>query len=231
MKQQSVRTRARVRWAVAIAVGAAVGVVATMLLARPGGIPGGTLGALPAGVLSGWSTLAFIETAAVLVRLWPMNAAETREHATGEDPGRRAARLVAVIGSIVSLAAVVVVIVQTRGAAGAEQIVLASIAMLSVVASWMLIHVNYMLHYARAYYETDETGAPLGGIDFNQHEPPEYTDFIYFSVGLGMTYQVADTDVTRNVIRRIVIAQTLLAYLFGAGILAVAINLVAGLGY
>ena len=41
--------------------------------------------------------------------------------------------------------------------------------------------------------------------------------------------QVADTNVTRNVIRRIVIAQTLLAYLFGAGILAVAINLVAGL--
>jgi uncharacterized membrane protein len=74
------------------------------------------------------------------------------------------------------------------------------------------------------YYEGDARG-----IDFNQDEDPEYTDFAYFSVGLGMTYQVSDTDITRNAIRRVVIAQTLLAYLFGAGILATVINLIAGL--
>ncbi len=45
-----------------------------------------------------------------------------------------------------------------------------------------------------------------------------------------MTYQVADTDVGSRAIRRIVIGQTMLAYLFGAVILATVINLVAGLG-
>ena len=97
--------------------------------------------------------------------------------------------------------------------------------MLSVVSSWALIQTNYLLHYARVYYED---GA--GGIEFNQDADPEYTDFAYFAVGLGMTYQVADTNVTRNAIRRIVIAQTLLAYLFGAGIIATVINLISGLG-
>ncbi|MBU4464990.1 MAG: DUF1345 domain-containing protein, partial [Actinobacteria bacterium] len=48
--------------------------------------------------------------------------------------------------------------------------------------------------------------------------------------GLGMTYQVSDTNITRNDIRRIVIAQTMLAYLFGAVILATVINLVTQLG-
>ena len=84
---------------------------------------------------------------------------------------------------------------------------------------------DYMLRYAHLYYTE-----PIGGIAFNQREDPMYTDFAYFSVGLGMTYQVADTNVSQNVIRRTVIAQTLLAYLFGAVILATVINLVAGLG-
>ena len=57
-----------------------------------------------------------------------------------------------------------------------------------------------------------------------------YTDFAYFSFGLGMTYQVADTNVRTDAVRRIVLAQTLLAYLFGAVILATVINLVTGLG-
>ena len=81
---------------------------------------------------------------------------------------------------------------------------------------------------ARKYASTPR--AAQQEIDFNQDEPPEYTDFAYFSVGLGMTYQVADTNVTRNEVRRIVIAQTLLGYLFGAGIIATVINLITGLG-
>ena len=51
-------------------------------------------------------------------------------------------------------------------------------------------------------------------IDFHQSEDPTRIAF-----GLGMTYQVADTDSGRT-LRRIVLAQTLLAYLFGAVILA-----------
>ena len=45
-----------------------------------------------------------------------------------------------------------------------------------------------------------------------------------------MTYQVSDTNLSANEIRRIVVAQTLVAYLFGAVILASVVNLVAGLG-
>lgn len=56
-----------------------------------------------------------------------------------------------------------------------------------------------------------------------------YSDFGYFSLGLGMTYQVADTNVQANEFRRLVVAQTLLAYLFGAVILATVINLVSGI--
>ena len=46
-----------------------------------------------------------------------------------------------------------------------------------------------MLRFAHIYYAD-----PVGGIDFNQDEDPLYTDFVYFSVGLGMGYQVGDSD-------------------------------------
>jgi len=206
-------TRAPLREAAAVVGGIAAGVAVA-----------GVLG-LAAGLLAGWAALAAIDVAWVLSVVWRMDAAQTRAHAMIEDPGRRVARVVAVLGSVASLGAVVVVLVQTRDADEVTAFVLAGIAVVAVAASWALIQVDYLLRYARVYY-----GEPEGGIDFNQAEPPAYTDFAYFSLGLGMTYQVADTNVTRNEIRRIVIAQTLLAYLFGAVILATVINLVTSLG-
>jgi len=213
-----VRAQVRVRWAIAAVCGAVVGVLVAPRLG------------IAAGLLAGWALLAIVSLAWMLLQVWPMDAAATREHATAEDPGRRTARVIAITGSVVSLAAVAVVIVQARHAAPLQGALLAGIAVLSVVASWALIQANYLLHYARVYYEDDGAGRVAGGIDFNQSEDPCYTDFAYFSVGLGMTYQVSDTDITSNAIRRIVIAQTLLAYLFGAGIIATVINLIAGLG-
>ena len=177
-----------------------------------------------AALLVGWAVLALTSVIWVLVMVWPMDAVKTRAHATSEDPGRQLARLVALVGSLVSLGAVGIVLIQTRERSQAEALLLAGIALVSVVSSWALVQVDYMLRYAARWY-----AEPVGGINFNQDEDPEYTDFAYFAVGLGMTYQVADTNVRTNEIRRIVIAQTLLAYVFGSVILASIINLVAGI--
>lgn len=204
--------RWRMRMAAAILAGIAVGFCVAPVLG------------LAAGLLAAWGALALVSTVWILLVVWPMDAVQTRAHATAEDPGRRIARLIAVIGSFASIAAVLVVVLQARHATGWTQFALAGIAALSVAASWGLIQADYMLRYAKLYYDGSR------GIMFNQDGDPEYTDFAYFSVGLGMTYQVADTNVTRNAIRRIVIAQTTIAYLFGALILGTIINLVTGLG-
>jgi uncharacterized membrane protein len=46
-----------------------------------------------------------------------------------------------------------------------------------------------------------------------------------------MTYQVSDTDLKTRVIRATALRQALVSYLLGAIILAVAINLIAGLAH
>lgn len=180
---------------------------------------------LAAGLLAGWGTGALVTVVYILVVVWPMDAARTRTHARREDPGRRTARLISVFGSVASLGAVAAVLLQASALDRAGGFLLAGIAVGSVVASWALIQADYMLRIARVYY-----AEPVGGISFNQDEDPMYTDFVYFAVGLGMTYQVADTNVQTNELRRIIIAQTMLAYLFGAVILASVVNLVSNLG-
>lgn len=198
-------------------IGAAVGI----------GVGIGT-SSLPAswadGILAGWAAASLAYIVTVWVRVWRMDAEQTRDHATQEDPGRAVTEVLILFASIGSLIAVGIVIVQASVAKGFDQFLFAGFAVLSVALSWTLIHTLYTLRYARMYFAD-----PVGGIDFNQDEPPQYTDFAYLAFDLGMTYQVSDTTLRSTGFRREVLKHTLLSYVFGAVILASVINLVAGL--
>jgi uncharacterized membrane protein len=213
MTLSPVRVGVLTRTVVALGIGVTAGLVVGPFLG------------VAAALLAGWAAAAVTNVTWLAIVIWPMDAEHTRAHATGEDPGRSVARLVAFIGSIASLGAVAVVLIQTQNTSELESYLLAAIAVASVAASWALIQADYMLRYAHIYY-----AEPVGGIDFNQDDDPSYTDFAYFSVGIGMGYQVGDTNVRNNGVRRIVIAQSLLAYLFGAVIIGTVVNLVIDLG-
>lgn len=223
------------------------GAIVTGLIAS---IATSTVVDLATSIVAGWGIFALVNVLWGLLLTWPMNAERTRAHAVAEDPGRSLADSISVVGSLVSLVAVGLVIGDSQNAHDPKnQYLLAGISVLSVATSWALIQFNYVLRYARVYYApTPDSGSPVsaapqakaeqvpsaemvaGGIEFNQPEPPEYTDFIYFAVGLGMTYQVADTNVTSNRVRRIVIGHTMLAFLFATVILATIVNLVTSIG-
>ena len=213
MARPPVHSTALVRSLIAVAVGVAVGVWLSIVLDGW------------AGVLGGWGATAAVGAVWMLVVVWRMDAAQTRSHARAEDPGRATARAVALIGSVASLVAVAAVLIQSRTAPLAESWFLAGTALFAVAASWTLIQTDYMLRIAAIYYRE-----PVGGIDFNQSEDPMYTDFAYVAFGLGMAYQVADTNFGSNELRRLALAQMLISYAFGAIILATVINLVTGLG-
>ena len=86
------------------------------------------------------------------------------------------------------------------------------------------MHTLYAARYARLYYTP-----PIGGVDFNDDEPPAYSDFAYLAFTLGMTYQVSDTSLRGRAMRRTALWHALLSYLLGAVIIAATINLLAGL--
>jgi uncharacterized membrane protein len=203
---------ARNRLVVMMAVGAVVAVVVGLEFAWPYAL------------LAGWDTVALIFTAWVWLMMATMNSADTAAHATQEEPGRAQTDVLVLLSAVASLAAVGYVLVQASSEKGGAQDWLAGLGVLSVALSWFAVHSLFALRYARLYY-----GGQPGGIDFNQKAPPRYLDFAYVAFTIGMTFQVSDTQLETPPIRTTALRQALLAYLFGAVILAATINLIAGL--
>ena len=190
-----------------------------------GGVVTGVVGAWGYAPLVGWDVAALVFTVWVWLSIGSMGTSATASHATREDPGRAASDLLVVFAAVASLGAVGFVLIQAGSAQGSRQNLLAGLGLASVALSWFSVHTLFTLRYARLYF----TGKD-GGVDFNQPVPPCYLDFAYLAFTIGMTFQVSDTDLEAPAIRHTALRHALLAYLFGAVILAGTINLLAGLG-
>lgn len=201
-----------------------------------------TATAAAAGVVAGGVSAVFVpvhfvpliawDFAAVvyLLTTWPrilhMDGEQTAADAEREDPTRAGADLTLLVAAVVSLVAVGYIIVEAAShkplVAGIE----VGLGVASVVASWAVVHTIYTLRYARLYY----SGAD-GGIDFHGGGRPRFSDFAYLAFTVGMTFQVSDTELNTSEIRATVLRHSLLSYLFGTVIVALTINLVAGLSH
>ncbi len=172
----------------------------------------------------GWVVLCAVYLLWVWLKVGRMDAGRTSRHATRETPNRSTSDVLLVVAAVASLVAVVVVLSEAKNAQGGGKELLSLLGVLSVAISWFLVHTLFTLRYAVLYY----TG-PDGGISFNQKQPPRYLDFAYFAFTIGMTFQVSDTDITDPAIRATALRHALLAYLFGAVVIASTVNLVANI--
>ena len=173
--------------------------------------------------LAGWVAAAGVYVVWTQLIFFGMDADQTRVWATREDPTRWLADAVILSASVASLGGVGYVVV-AGSRSGAEAIQAAIAGILTVAASWFAVHTLFTVHYARLYYSGDP-----GGIDFHDPEPPRFRDFAYVAFTVGMTYQVSDTEINLTSIRGTVLRHALISYLLGAVVLAVTINLIAGL--
>ncbi len=169
--------------------------------------------------LAGWDTTAILYVGSVLFAVLRFEAADTKKHAVRENPGRAVGDILLLVGSIASLIAVGFLVLQASNSTGIEKGIDIGLGLVSVVASWALVHTGFMLRYARLYYAN-----PEGGIDFNDSSPPRYVDFMYLAFTVGMTFQVSDTDIKTKEIRATILRHALLSYLFGTVIIATTIN-------
>ncbi|WP_024761111.1 DUF1345 domain-containing protein [Streptomyces exfoliatus] len=174
------------------------------------------------GVLAGIATAEALFVATGWFVLWPMDAATTRRNVHREEFRPVVEELVVVGTAVCGLVGIIVMLLVGRSGLGHAA---AATALCGVFMAWAALHLMYAARYAYDYYALK----PGGGIDFNTDAPPRYSDFLYFSFNLGMTYQVSDTNVSTSSLRAIVLRHCLLSYVFGASILATTINLVTGI--
>lgn len=171
-----------------------------------------------------WIVAAFSSDSILVYRVLRMGSADTAVHAQAEDYSRGWADLVLLSASAASLVAVAFTLVDARHHSGTEKGLLIALAISVVALSWTTIHLVYTVRYGDIYYAD-----PVGGVSFNEHDKPDYRDFAYLAFTIGMTYQVSDTNLTNRAIRRTVSRHSLLSFVFGAVIIALAINAVGSL--
>jgi uncharacterized membrane protein len=176
-------------------------------------------------LLSGWLATATTFLVLTWLAVHDLDPDETRELAAREDPSRATTDLVLIVASLISLGSVALVIATSGKSGSSSSLAQIAVGVLSVLASWTVVHTLYTLRYARLYF----TDGDEGGIDFGSDKRPRYSDFAYVAFTLGMTYQVSDTTLKTANLRATALRQALLSYLFGTVIIAITINLVAGL--
>jgi len=204
--------RAGVRVGVAASVGIVVGGVVSIATAWQ------------AATLIGWDAGALLLATWIWCVVGRLSPDESQTHARREDTSVRLSELIVLAAGVAILAAVALALIRAGNSSGATKAYLIALGILSVALSWVLVHTVFTLRYARTYYSE-----PIGGIDFNEDDPPNYLDFSYLALTIGMTYQVSDTNLTRKSIRRITLSHALLSYVFGTVIVALVINVVSSL--
>ena len=113
--------------------------------------------------------------------------------------------------------------------AGRKEVHIALVAV-TLALSWMMTQTTFAFRYAHEYYSHDLGGPDFDrGLDFPGEQSPDYLDFLYFSIVLGMTFQVSDVQITSRKFRRVAMVQGLLGFLFNTIILALTVNIAAGL--
>ncbi|HYY81404.1 MAG TPA: DUF1345 domain-containing protein [Actinomycetes bacterium] len=178
-------------------------------------------------VVGGWDAAALTFLASVWPIILRAESAHVEQLAMREDETRGSATVLLLAASVASLLGVGFAISVAGRQAGARQVLLIGVAVLTVVASWTVVNTVYTLRYADLHFRSAAAGIAFG--DAGGQERPNYRDFAYVAFTIGMTYQVSDTTVRDPRIRRTVLSHALLSYLFGAVIVGGSVNLIAGL--
>ena len=161
-----------------------------------------------------------VSTALLAARMTPE---ELRRHASYEDEGV-AVILVLTIAAVTLCLSAIFALLDEMG----HPLSLA-LAVASVLLGWGTLHTVTAFRYAHLYYTAADGGdGDTGGLEFPGTEEPHMSDFLYYSLVIGMTSQVSDVQTLSPAMRRTTMAHGVISFFFNTVILALAVNIAAG---
>lgn len=217
-RRQRWQARARLRLYIAIAAGIAVALLA----------PGEIKPTLRAVI--GWDCGIAVFLILVLAMAAKATPQSMHRRAALEDQARWAFLALMAAAALFSMFAVLGVLHEAHNAGGHVTVELSLLAGATILLSWIFAHTVFAVHYAHDYY-ADLAAKMAPGLLFpgEGKGDPDYWDFLYFSFVVGMTCQVSDVQVASQPWRRLVLAHGLVSFLYNTVVLALSINLLAGL--
>ncbi|MBT2341573.1 MULTISPECIES: DUF1345 domain-containing protein [Pseudomonas] len=178
-------------------------------------------------ILIGWNAGVWIYLALMSWLTVRAKAPDVRRIAEIEDENAGLVLFTVCIAALASLATITFELAGSRDLQATDKLLHYGFTAMTVIGSWLLIGVIFSVHYARLYY-TWEGKEPA--LRFAEGlTTPNYWDFLYFSFTIGVAVQTSDVGVATRQLRKIVLAQSLIGFVFNTAILGFSINIAAGL--
>jgi len=187
--------------------------------------------ALPIHFVIAWDTGAALYIA-LTATMMARSPHRLRVRAQLEDASKSAILALMIAATLASLLSIGFVLHDAKTQSGWPAAAHMMLAGGTILLSWGFAHLLFAIHYAHSFYDSAPAGgkdAVAGGLAFPGEKNPDYWDFLYFSFVVGMTCQVSDVQVTGRMMRRLTLGHGIIAFLFNTVILALSINLLAGL--
>ena len=201
------------------------------------GLVGGVLAAgvpLPAGWvfrgLFGWCVGVCIYLTLAWWLCVRFDAKKTRARAQAQDEPSVVLFLILLLATLACVTAITALMQNSKGLSGLERNLHIGLSVFALAVSWLFIQTIFTFRYAHRYYQEEQRSEPDGpGLQFPGGLDPDYFDFLYYSHVVGMTSQVSDVQVTSREMRRLTLIHGVLSFAFNMLIVALSINVMAGL--
>ncbi|MBX3253720.1 MAG: DUF1345 domain-containing protein [Chitinophagaceae bacterium] len=190
------------------------------------GRPGNTL----MHILLGWDVFCVVLLCFYWFAFFTTSRQTIQQEADKEDPSRIVIFILVLVCTFVSMAAVILLLTAKSGKTSTDGLQLTT-ALAGMILSWCLVHTLFTVNYAHLFYGGDNNDTENeNGLDFPGEDKPDFMDFAYFSFVIGMTFQVSDVSIASKKIRRWALLHSLISFAYNTVIVALTINIVAGLG-
>lgn len=173
----------------------------------------------PHALLLGFDAGAFLYISYIVYMMSSTHASAIKQRALQQQDGKWTTLSISIVTSVVVLVALTIELHDVKNKA-AWDVLLAGI---TILLAWLFLALVFAQEYAHSFYMVDT------GLEFPGDLEPDYWDFTYFSVVLNMTFQTSDVAITSRTIRRLVLLHSVIAFFFNVIILAITVNVVAGL--
>ena len=178
-------------------------------------------------LLAGWNVMAWLYLGQMAWLMSTASRARVREIAEREDNNAVVVLAILSIAATLSLVAIVLELSSSKGLSDTQKFLHYGFTVVTVVGSWLLLATTYTVHYARLFYLSPVKQRALRFPEDELH--PGYADFLYFAVTIAVAAQTSDVLVMSPSIRKAVLAQSVLSFLFNAAIIGLSINIAASL--
>jgi uncharacterized membrane protein len=178
-------------------------------------------------ILMGWDLTALIYVVFAFVMIARSTVETCHSRAALYDESDWVIVMLVVLSAAASFAAIFTELAILKRSPGTPVLAIA-VTGLTVVLSWTFTHMIFTLHYANLYYKPQKNGHP-GGLEFPGKREPDYRDFIYYAFVIGCAAQTGDINTVSHPMRRVTLIHGVVSFAFNTALLALMVNVGAGL--